>query len=36
MRGPSYRTPAIADESGELRARLHAIWETAPGWRGCS
>jgi cytochrome c oxidase subunit I len=34
MRAPSYRTPVVADETAELRARLHAIWETTPGWRG--
>ena len=30
----AYRTPEIGDDNPILRARLHAIWETAPGWRG--
>lgn len=34
MRAADYRTPAIGDDSAILRARLHAIWETTPGWRG--
>ncbi|MBV9841804.1 MAG: cytochrome c oxidase subunit I [Sphingomonadaceae bacterium] len=34
MRQPAYRTPRIGESTPELRARLHAIWETAPGWRG--
>ncbi|KQX17660.1 MULTISPECIES: cytochrome c oxidase subunit I [unclassified Sphingomonas] len=28
------RTPEIGDDTPLLRARLHAIWETKPGWRG--
>jgi len=31
---PILRTPQIGDDNPILRARLHAIWETAPGWRG--
>jgi cytochrome c oxidase subunit I len=28
------RTPVIGDDAPELRARLLALWKTAPGWRG--
>lgn len=28
------RTPDISDITDALRTRLHAIWETEPGWRG--
>lgn len=28
------RTPDIGDITDALRTRLHAIWETEPGWRG--
>ena len=34
MTAPILRTPQIGDDNPILRARLHAIWETAPGWRG--
>ncbi len=34
MTAPALRTPAIGEDNPILRARLHAIWETAPGWRG--
>ncbi|VTZ25318.1 Cytochrome c oxidase subunit 1 [Methylocella tundrae] len=28
------RLPALVAPSPELEGRLHALWETAPGWRG--
>jgi cytochrome c oxidase subunit I len=34
MRPAALRTPAIGDDTPELRARLHAIWATAPGLKG--
>ena len=34
MRQAALRTPSIGDDAPELRARLHAIWETAPGLKG--
>jgi len=34
MRPAALRTPAIGDDTPELRARLHAIWATEPGWKG--
>ncbi|EQB05885.1 cytochrome c oxidase subunit I [Sphingobium baderi] len=34
MTAPILRTPQIGDDNPILRAKLHAIWETAPGWRG--
>jgi len=34
MKPAAFRTPEIGDDNGVLRARLHAIWETQPGWRG--
>ncbi|KRB86561.1 cytochrome C oxidase [Sphingomonas sp. Root710] len=30
----AFRTPQIGDDNDILRARLHATWETPPGWRG--
>ena len=34
MTPAALRVPAIGDDTPELRARLHAIWATAPGWKG--
>ena len=34
MRPAALRTPEIGDDTPELRARLHAIWATEPGWKG--
>jgi cytochrome c oxidase subunit I len=34
MRPAATRTPHIGQNSDVLRARLHVLWETAPGWRG--
>ena len=34
MRQAAFRTPEIGDDTDILRARLHAIWATTPGWRG--
>lgn len=34
MTPAALRIPAIGDDTPELRARLHAIWATAPGWKG--
>jgi cytochrome c oxidase subunit I len=34
MRPAALRTPEIGEDNAELRARLHAIWATAPGWKG--
>ena len=34
MTAPILRTPQIGDDNPILRAKLHTIWETAPGWRG--
>jgi len=34
MRPAAMRTPDISDITDALRTRLHAIWETEPGWRG--
>ncbi|WP_454884954.1 cbb3-type cytochrome c oxidase subunit I [Sphingomonas oryzagri] len=34
MSRAAYRTPVVGDEDAILRARLHAIWATQPGWRG--
>ena len=34
MRQAAIRIPQIGANSDVLRARLHAIWETTPGWRG--
>jgi len=34
MRPAAFRTPEIGEDNPILRARLHAIWETTPGWRG--
>jgi cytochrome c oxidase subunit I+III len=34
MRPAALRTPEIGEDNAELRARLHAIWATTPGWKG--
>jgi cytochrome c oxidase subunit I len=34
MMPPALRAPEIGEDSEPLRARLNAIWETEPGWRG--
>jgi cytochrome c oxidase subunit I len=34
MRPAAFRSPEIGDDAAELRARLHAIWATEPGWKG--
>jgi cytochrome c oxidase subunit I len=34
MRQAALRTPSIGDDAPELRARLQATWETAPGLKG--
>ena len=34
MRHADYRVPEIGDDDPILRARLHAFWETPPGWKG--
>ena len=34
MSAAAFRTPEIGDDDAILRARLHAIWETTPGWKG--
>ncbi|WNO52703.1 cytochrome c oxidase subunit I [Stakelama saccharophila] len=34
MRQAVFRRPEIGDDNEMLRARLHAIWETAPGLKG--
>jgi len=34
MRPAAQRTPRIGEDSEALRARLRALWETTPGWRG--
>ncbi|MBN8849977.1 MAG: cbb3-type cytochrome c oxidase subunit I, partial [Sphingomonas sp.] len=34
MTPAAFRTPEIGEDTPELRARLHAIWATEPGWKG--
>ena len=34
MRPVAVCTPSIGDDTPELRARLHRIWRTEPGWKG--